>query len=151
MDKPKHDSIPFVITCEDMIVGTINCISNTYLINGNEYHGSYGTDGCVHPNHRRKGLHSILVSSRVKAQEQAGVDFGYIVTDNPIVVKSRSRKMIHPHTFPFNVSYLTRIDNIDQHIREMGSKQKYLWRLKHHVNRALSLPLKSPELNWNLW
>jgi GNAT superfamily N-acetyltransferase len=139
---PQHQNLISLIQYNDKIVASGHNILNNVIINGKHYPGAYGSDLCVHPEFQGKGLVKKVSNQNHKLRENAGVKFTYMVTVNPKIIESGARKRNFPIPFPYNACYLSRIDDINLHIKMKDLKHEYGWKLKHYIERARSSPLK---------
>jgi GNAT superfamily N-acetyltransferase len=143
-DNPQHQSLIVKIQDKDRIIACGHNIVNRVKINGNYYLGAYGTDLCVHPEFQGKGLSRQVINSQPRMRKKWGVDFIYLVTNNPKVIKSSARKRAVPNSFPYGVRYLSRIDDVEKHIQMTDVKHRYRMKAKHYIDRIRSSRIKQP-------
>lgn len=81
--------------------------------------GKYGSDTAVHPDYRRLGVKKGMSPLHREKGKEAGVDFSYRVSSNPIMVKSWEKR--RPR-FPHEVLNLVWIDDLNRQLKEIPMK-----------------------------
>ena len=139
LDNPKGSMLLEITHGEKIIATGHNSIYNL-IINGQKLMGTYGTDACVHPDYQGKGLYGKIAKTMNQWKHEIGIKFHYFVTTNPRVINSTAQRASTPHLFPHRVKYLTKIDDIDMHLKMNEISQGYLWKLKHTLKQTLRSP-----------
>jgi hypothetical protein len=141
LDNPDHQSMLLHVKSGDEIVAVGQNILFNVKIKGEQYSAGYGTDACVHPDYQGQGIYGILSKVFIDKEQDEGVHFIYMVTVNPRVINSKSQRVATPHSFPYKIKYMTRIEDLALHARvhETGIK----WRLGKIIEKAGSQPIRS--------
>ena len=132
-----NKSIVLKMEYQDKIIGATHNILNMVRINGKNYLGAYGTDLCIDPDFQGKGLSPKLGLSLVPLRKQANVTFVYMVTVHPKVIGSSTRDTLYSE-FPYVIKYLSRVDDIDRHIKGKDLEDGYVKRLRHFIDSTRS-------------
>ena len=135
LDNPEHQGLVVKITDGDKIIAVGHNIVYKVLINGFEYVGAYGTDHCVHPDYQGMGLSKKITRAQLQLRIDNCINFGYIITNNPRIINSSAVKKAMPYPFPHRVNYLTRVEDIEKHLKETESEDGYMKRIGHKIDR----------------
>jgi len=98
---------------------------------------SLGGDVAVHLDFRNIGVWKNLREFSNEAKKKAGVQYSYLVTGNPIVIKAFMRSKNY-NLFPTSLVNLVRIKDIDQQLQMMPAKNSSLKKLGFHAAKILN-------------
>ncbi len=119
------------------IVGASLSLPLKVKIGGQTILSTYGSDACVHPDHRRRGIYGRLNDCKRELRERMGVRFHYSHTFNPIVYESHF-KTYGRDQWRFPISYYNRIEDIDTHLRANKVERAFLKKLGFTAVKALN-------------
>ena len=137
LDNPLTKSMVFVIEEGDRIIASGHHALYYVRIKGKNYLSSYGTDYCVHPDFQGLGLSKNLTNFFLEQRDGAGIEFQYMVSTNPRIIESSARKRGAPYEFPYPVFYLTRVEDVNKHIRAQKVDNALGMKLRHYFNGRL--------------
>lgn len=125
-DNPFKRFIISVAEINNKIVGVAHSFPLLVKIGDEIYFCTFGGDTGVHPNFRRRGIHKMTSGHNNKRKIEAGSQFHYLITYNPIVIKSflKTRKL-----FPYKMSTRVRIQDFKMHLMMNPVEKTWLMKL----------------------
>jgi hypothetical protein len=81
------------------------------------------------------GLSKKITRAQLQLRIDNCINFGYIITNNPRIINSSAVKKAMPYPFPHRVNYLTRVEDIEKHLKETESEDGYMKRIGHKIDR----------------
>jgi GNAT superfamily N-acetyltransferase len=133
-DNPFKRFIITVAVTSKKIVGVVHTHPLNIKIGDEPYFCTFGGDTGVHPDFRRRGIHKQLSAINNVRKKEAGSQYHYLITGNPIVIKSflKTRNL-----FPYKMSKRIRIRDISLHLL-MNPREK-AWMVKLAFNNVKRL------------
>lgn len=138
----------FVITAlsGSDVVGALHAYPVRIKVNNQIFFCTYAADNVVHPDYRERGISNRMYEEIIDLKNGSDVAFDYFVTSTPYLIKSWSRRF---YTFPFTISNLVWIGDIDLQLREMPVRHPSLVKLgfltSKTINRYRKKKNKSPK------
>lgn len=128
-DNPFKQFIIAVTEINNEIVGVAHSFI-LFVKVGNEVHFcTFGGDTGVHPNFRRKGIHKMTSELEYNKRMEAGSQYHYLITSNPIVIKSFLKPSSRRKLFPYKMSTRVRIQDLETHLNMNPVENTWLIRL----------------------
>lgn len=151
-DNPLKKILFSLCKSDEKIIGVAPVYSRRIKIGDEVLLCSFAGDLAVHPGFRGRGIFKKMLEENNKLKKEARIQYNYIKSDNPAVIKSRMRSKIS-HRFPFHLTYLVKIKDINLLLRMMPIEKKifikigfYLVKLFNDLKRNI-IPSKALNLN----
>lgn len=96
---------------------------------------TYAGDNVVHPDYREQGISNMMYKEMIELKNSSGVVFDYFVTSTPYLIESWSKRF---YIFPFTISNLVWIEDIDLQLKEMPVKHPFLVKLGFLASKTLN-------------
>ena len=114
-DNPLGKNISYLMFDNSRVIGSNHGILLNVKVGDSVVITSCGSDLCVHPDYRRKGLTNNMKIERNKAREKYGVYFNYSAAENPIVLGNRVKR--GTPIFPHQPTELVWINDVSLHLK----------------------------------
>ena len=135
LDAPVQSLFVEVATSKDRVVGVNQEYAVKVKVGEDVMLGTYAGDMAVDADFRGRGISKDLIEYSGRFREKHGVYFVYFVTRNPYLIKSYSSRYTE---FPFEVTALTRIVDIDEHLNKIPMKNQLLIKAGYLAVKALN-------------
>ena len=134
-DNPLKKIIIVVSEAVDGVIGFIHGIPRKIKLGDMIHLCSFGSDVAVHPDFRRMGVHNKMLKLGRDVMKEAGVEFTYFTSGNPILIKSYSKSYSNVTNTIHN---LIRIQDVDLQLRMMPVKSYWMMKLGFHTVKFLN-------------
>lgn len=132
IENPLHWSYICVGEVDDKVIASHHNSVLDIKVMDNIIPGASGQDLAVHPDYRGGGLSSEVGDCTMRHREEGGVIFHYFITRNPILIRryaSSKDPGKRRKRFPFELSNLTRIRDMDLNFKHLTVENKPFIRL----------------------
>lgn len=104
----------FVVVCTDAdeIVGVVHSIILPIKLGDSIFLCSYADDGAVSSKYRGRGIYAHIRKLMNDYEIKYGVDYRYLATENPIIVKFETKDGYKP--FPFYISHMVKVYDVEK-------------------------------------
>ena len=121
---------------DDRVIGCLHSIPMKTKMHDYSFRGLLGGDAAVHADYRRRGVRNLMSKHIAQNRVDAGIDFVFTVTSNPVVVEMLSKDR---EQLPFKVINMTRIRDIDLQLRAMPVPNPNIIRLGFTTLKTVNL------------
>lgn len=125
LDNPLGGSTVVVAELGEEIVGVTHSLPIILTLNGERVLSSYISDTVVHPEHQRNNIFNRIVELKNRLRLEAGENFSYLVTSNPVLISLFDKKETH-RELPREAVNLVRIVDIDEQLDHMNVQHPFL-------------------------
>jgi hypothetical protein len=120
-------------------------------IGANIYHSEYGEDWATHPDYRGRGIYKKILEQILDAQDRK-VIFDYWLSTNPIIIKTSEKMGLSTSfKFPYTITHLFKVKNLQQHLKSKGLNDDILARgglgVAKTLNKVKKIASKQPKIS----
>lgn len=119
LDNPLKSSIVVVGLDDDNIMSCEHGIQTNGKVGSKSFLINLGSDLCVHPEYRGRGIRHKLYEVRDIEREKKGVAFHCSTTNNPIIIRGQLKR--NRPQFPHQFIELVKIQDIQKHLDETNT------------------------------
>jgi len=136
LDNPFGSSVVTCVEFEGKIIGVNHGLPTRIKIGSNKYKCAYYTNFGVHPDFRRMGVSKKIGIIDAELYQKAEMNFLYLVTVNPIVIKSSHETQA---LFPYQIKNLVWIKDLKSHINETNVENPLGMRASFQAKKTLNV------------
>lgn len=137
LDTPIDAQLMGIVESNGRVVGTNLGFYLNVKVGDNIKLCAQETDGSLHEDFRGRGIYYKLAEFKDALLAENGACFSYWVTTNPSLIK-RVDTLENRELFPKSIVELVKIEDIDLHLKETGTKDEWLKKLGFMALSAFS-------------